>query len=452
MSDRDPPPRRWSASLFVQICCLLFFSLLVTHVVNIAVIIATPPPVPDVHSVIDVARLLVSDQSTDDPHLLVHPGDPPSGNNGPGGQHEHAVQLALARQLGIDPELVRVKLQSDLDHGLLGLFSIGRSLRGTPTQHWRHDDTVLLGHFVAALRLPDGHWRVVEPRRDNVLIAWRNTVIWWFLASMLVVLLLAYLFARRLVAPIRSFAIAAERLGRDPRAPALLLSGPAEIGDAARAFNAMQDQLRRYVDDRTRMLGAIAHDLRTPLTRLTFRLEDAPEALREPAAEDIAEMDAMITVVMEFVRDEAGPAEREFVALGPLVSGIIVNMAATGAAVTLCKSEPVIVHGDPLALRRMLCNLLDNAVDYGTAARIRFWHGTGTAEIEIVDDGPGIPEAKLAQVFEPFYRLDPSRNRSTGGIGLGLSIVRGIAQSHGGSVRLSNLIGGGLSARVTLPA
>jgi two-component system OmpR family sensor kinase len=256
-----------------------------------------------------------------------------------------------------------------------------------------------------------------------------------------------------LTAPIRAFAEAAERLGRDPQAPALTLEGPAEIGGAARAFNDMQERLRRYVEDRTTMIGAIAHDLRTPLTRLAFRLEaGAPEELRAKAAGDIAEMEAMIAAALAFVRDAGRPAARELLELRSLLESIADDMAATGADVMVESGPAVVIHGDPVGLRRLFSNLIVNAVKYGGGRAWASIRQEGErAIVEVEDDGPGLPHVELDRVFEPFYRAERSRSRETGGIGLGLAVVRAVALAHGGEVSLENRHEGGLRARVILP-
>ena len=243
---------------------------------------------------------------------------------------------------------------------------------------------------------------------------------------------------------------AAERLGRDPGAPPLQLEGSAEVAAAARAFNQMQGRLRRYVEDRTSMMGAIAHDLRTPLTRLRFRFESAPEPLRSALEADVDQMEAMISSTLGFVQDAARPRARSKLELASLVETVIDEATLTGADATVEQSDRVVVDGDPLALKRLVVNLVDNALKYGLSARARVYRSGGMAVIEIDDRGPGIPEPDIERVFEPFFRLEVSRSRETGGIGLGLAVVRAVARSHGGDVVLRNLRPG-LSARVTLP-
>ncbi|HEX2562037.1 ATP-binding protein, partial [Phenylobacterium sp.] len=262
---------------------------------------------------------------------------------------------------------------------------------------------------------------------------------------------IAYLFARRLSAPIRLFADAAERLGRDPRAPALSLKGSAEIAVAVRAFNEMQERLKRYVEDRTAMVGAIAHDLRTPLTRLRFRIESAPEDVRAKMAADIDQMEEMISAALTFVRDASSHGERTALELSSLVESVADEMAETGAKTEVEQAEKVVLDGDPIALRRLVTNLFENAVKFGGQARARVFRTESAAVVEIDDDGPGIPPGETERVFEPFYRREPSRSRKTGGAGLGLAVVRSVARGHGGDVSLINRPGGGLTARVELP-
>ncbi|MDB5445833.1 MAG: sensor histidine kinase, partial [Phenylobacterium sp.] len=232
----------------------------------------------------------------------------------------------------------------------------------------------------------------------------------------------------------------------------LAVKGSAEIAVAVAAFNEMQARLRRYVDDRTAMVGAVAHDLRTPLTRLRFRIESAPDEQRAKMAADIEQMEEMISATLAFVRDATRPGERTRLELSSLLESLCDEMAETGADTDVVeRGDKVVIEGDPMALRRLFSNLLENAVKFGHRARARVFSDAAYAVVEITDDGPGIPPADAERVFEPFYRREPSRSRQTGGIGLGLAVVRSIARGHGGDVALLNRRGGGLTARVQLP-
>jgi signal transduction histidine kinase len=313
------------------------------------------------------------------------------------------------------------------------------------------EEHFLIAPFVVGVRQPDGRWNAVRPEPPFGLSPWQQRTVLWFLLSVLAMAPIAYVFARRLSAPIRAFADAAERLGRDPRAAPLELRGPSEIGVAVRAFNDMQQRLRRYVEDRTAMVGAIAHDLRTPLTRLRFRIETLPDPQRAKMAADIDQMEAMISAALTFVRDASQPGQRTPLELSSLLESLCDEMAETGHATEVVSGEKVVLDGDPMALRRLFSNLLENAVKFGGRARTRVFREDRHAVVEIEDDGPGIPPADGERVFEPFYRREPSRSRQTGGIGLGLAVVRSIARGHGGDVNLVNRVGGGLTARVELP-
>jgi two-component system OmpR family sensor kinase len=292
---------------------------------------------------------------------------------------------------------------------------------------------------------------VVEPKPTFRLDSWQQRILLILALSILAVSPLAWLFARRLAGPITAFANAAERLGRDPRATPLELSGSAEVVAAANAFNMMQERLRRYVEDRTAMIGAIAHDLRTPLTRLRFRIEATPDDVRAKLSSDIDQMEAMISAALAFVRDTTRPAERTKLELASLLESVVDEAAETGGAATVERAEKIVIEGDPIALKRLVVNLVENALKYGHVARGSVFADGNMAIIEIDDDGPGVAPAEQERVFEPFFRGEPSRNRETGGIGLGLAVVRSLARAHGGDVTLLNRPEGGLRASVRLP-
>ncbi|MDO6415163.1 ATP-binding protein [Sphingomonas sp. BIUV-7] len=307
------------------------------------------------------------------------------------------------------------------------------------------------GDFVASLKLPSGQWAVVQPAPAPFLNSWQRRVLLWFAIALGVVLPLGWLFARRLVTPLQSFARAAEQLGRSPASTIVPLDGPAEIGRAAHAFNLMQGRLRAFVDDRTAMVGAISHDLRTPLTRMRFRIEDIDDGdVRDGLLEEVDEMEAMIAQVIEFIRDASTPGARERLDLRTLVDDVAEDARMVGGEVIVEQADQAPVEVDVLGMRRLLDNLLENAVKYGTRARIRLRTDAENVFAEIIDDGPGLADDELERVFEPFYRSDEAIASDKKGSGLGLAVCRSIARAHGGDVRLIRGTDG-FRAEVRLP-
>ena len=294
------------------------------------------------------------------------------------------------------------------------------------------------GDFIAAWRQHDGRWAVVQPVPEPFPNRWQRRVLMWFVMALALVAPLAWLFAQRLVRPLDRFVLAAEQLGRDPSAPVMALAGPAEVGRAAGAFNRMQARLRRFVDDRTAMIGAISHDLRTPLTRMRFRLEEAPDDVRAGMLAEVAEMEDMISSVLIFLRDASDHALRETADLRSILENVVDGTTLVGGKVALEPGERALVDVDAIGIRRVLDNLVDNALKYGARARIRLSTEGGEAITAITDDGPGLPEAELARVFKPFYRGETARASDKQGIGLGLAACRSIARAHGGDVDLVN--------------
>jgi two-component system OmpR family sensor kinase len=323
-------------------------------------------------------------------------------------------------------------------------------LDSTARQFTLLTDRLSFAPFAASVRQPDGRWATVEPPR-GLLSPWQQRVLLALAISMLLLAPLVWWMARRLTRPIRVFADAAERLGADPEAEPLAPSGPSEVRTAIHAFNDMQASLRNHMRQRTQTIAAIAHDLRTPLTRLRFRAEQAPEGVRDRMASDIEEMDALIAQAMAFVRGETTPERREPMDLDALAADIAQGFTETGADVAFDGGAALKVSGDPAALRRALANLIANALQYSGAARVKAFASDGAAVVLVEDDGPGLAEDELEAVFEPFHRGERSRNRETGGAGLGLTVARQAARASGGDVTLERRSGGGLAARLRLP-
>jgi signal transduction histidine kinase len=264
------------------------------------------------------------------------------------------------------------------------------------------------------------------------------------------VLVLSLVAVRWVTGPLSALAGAAEKLGEDINRPPLPETGPSEAQRAARAFNTMQQRLSRFISDRTRVFTAMSHDLKTPLTRLrTEMLED--EDLRSKFAKDLLEMEAMVTQTLDFMRDASTSEAAQPMDMMALLESMQTDYRDTGGQVEIEGRVEQPYPGRPLALRRCLSNLVDNAIRYGKRATIQVEDTADKLSIRILDCGPGIPAAELAQAFEPFFRGEASRNRETGGTGLGLGIARNIARAHGGDLVLRNRAEGGLEALLTLP-
>lgn len=316
----------------------------------------------------------------------------------------------------------------------------------------RRPEMILGEGFLVARDLGDGRWQIFESILQGFPNPLHRQVLLLFGLGTAALLPLAWLFATALSSSMRRFAAAAGLVGADPNAPPLPLEGPEEMREAATAFNTMQARIHRLLEERTEMIAAIAHDLRTPLTRLAFRLHDLPPAVDEKVAADIQEMKMMISAALDFSRGRALSTKREPLDFRLLVEAVVGNYADLGHDVKLEPGEPVTVRGDSDGLRRAIANLIDNAIKYGARARTRLRTEGTECVLEIDDDGPGIPEVMQSLAFRPFTRLEGSRNRETGGVGLGLAIVRATILDHGGEVRLQNRDDGGLRVTVVLSA
>jgi signal transduction histidine kinase len=252
--------------------------------------------------------------------------------------------------------------------------------------------------------------------------------------------------------PLKTLADAANELGADIERPPLAEEGPLEVSRAARAFNTMQRRIVAFIRDRARILAAMSHDLKTPITRLRLRAEllDDPQ-LRAKFEKDLAEMESMVGATLDFMRGVESREPRQPIDVMALLESLQADAAEVNGSVMIEGAAGKPYRGLAQALKRCLGNLIDNAVRYGKSAKIMVEDSPTMLTIRVRDEGPGIPEGDLERVFEPFHRLEGSRSRDTGGTGLGLGIARNIARAHGGDIVLRNVPQGGLEAVLTLP-
>lgn len=269
------------------------------------------------------------------------------------------------------------------------------------------------------------------------------------LATVIAVAVIAVRFVTR---PIQRLAEAAEAFGRDLDSAPLEETGPTESRRAAETFNRMQERLRRLIAERSRALAAVSHDLRTPLTRLRLRAELVEdEQLRRQINADIDDMQAMVEATLAYLRGLGEDEAVQDIDIDALLQSLVADAQAMGRPVTLQSSSAAPFRGRLTALKRAVANLIDNAVKYGGTAQVGVADGPERLRIVVEDGGPGIPEPDLARVLEPYVRLEISRSRATGGVGLGLAIARDVARLHAGELALENLPGGGLRAVLALP-
>ena len=306
--------------------------------------------------------------------------------------------------------------------------------------------------FNVSTRLSDDGWVRFEFQEPRRLPRWPTRVLIGMLSFMAVMAVLSFVAVRWVTRPLHDLAEAANELGADLSRPPLTESGPREVRYAARAFNSMQERLSRYVRTRTAILTAMSHDLKTPITRLRLRAEllDQPE-VREKFIRDLSEMEGMVSTTLGYMR---GLDDREAVRpvdVASLLAALQADAEELGHKVLVRGEAHSPFPGKPEGLKRCLQNLLDNALRYAQDAELAVEDNAKALTLYVRDRGPGIPADQLDQVFEPFFRLESSRNRGTGGTGLGLSIARNIAQSMGGEISLRNREDGGLEATLTLP-
>lgn len=303
-----------------------------------------------------------------------------------------------------------------------------------------------------AVPLRDGQWLYFATALPQTNAGFSYQYMISMLVMALFIIAISVWAVRRMTAPLAAVAQAADRLGRDVNAPPLAESGTVEMQQAASAFNTMQARLRALIENRTRMLAALSHDLRTPLTLLRLRTENVENAEeRDKMLATIAEMDAMIGATLQYAREQAADEPRRATDVTALVQSVVDDMADAGLDVAMTQSPPVSIDCQPTALKRALTNLIENAVKYGKRARVSLTTSPQAVEIAVDDDGPGIPEEQLSKVFEPFYRVEESRSRDTGGVGLGLAIAHTVVEAQGGTLTLSNRKPAGLRALIVLP-
>lgn len=343
----------------------------------------------------------------------------------------HGYADNLARILGVDASRIRV--------------AIGPGLARGPS----HDGPDAL---IMAVRLDDGRWLAARQKLFDPTRRWAQSSLTTLGVSALLMIMVVIVTSRRMTAPLRQLARAAERFGRGEAVQPLAETGPDEIRRSIAAFNRMRERLARFVAERTRLIAAIAHDLRTPITALRLRLEFLPADDNTRAMDVILDdMARMAEASLTFMREEASAEATRAVDLSALVDALVEDYRAGAHQVDFEPGERITLVCRPGAIRRALRNIIDNALAYGQRARIALIDGVDQVVLTVVDDGPGIAEADRERVFDPFVRLEDSRSRDTGGTGLGLAIARSVVQGHGGQIGLDAAASGGLCVRMTLP-
>lgn len=350
--------------------------------------------------------------------------------NSPRGQ----IQANIASRLGSERE---IRLSGGTGGGIGG--GMRRIQKDSPLRSFE-------------LRLNDGQWVRIVASREASTPALPSDFYYHLLFSLVIVGAVVMLAVRQATRPLQQLAEAADRLGQNLDAPPLTETGSTEVRTAAAAFNRMRDKIRCLIDERSRALAAVSHDLRTPLTRMRLRselIED--ELLRDQIASDIEAMAQMIDATLDYLRGIQESEPVRSIDINALLHSLAEDSAVVGRKISVEGLALAAYPGRLSSLRRALQNLIDNAFKYGRNPGIHILDDTNALQLIVEDDGPGIPQEALSRVTEPYYRPGAARSSDTGGIGLGLSIVKDVALIHGGQLILANRPQGGLSATLLLP-
>lgn len=364
------------------------------------------------------------------------------------GLTQEVMWSAQRDELGLPPG--GTPLMADKTSVLHQLLGDDRQIRVFNPADWPSGSQQ--GRYAALIQLPDASWLLFSSKERSwgLDIGTRIAII--IALGLIATVLVAWLATRQLAKPLQRFASAARRFGGDLRAPPIKIEGPDEIRQAIIAFNTMQAQIQHYIGERTHMLASISHDLRAPLTRMRLRSEFMEDLDHQgKLIRDIEEMQSMINAALAFFREDTRLEQRTAFDLSELLQTIVDDYRDQHIGVDFDGPAHLVYEGRPLGIKRVIVNLLENAVKYAHNPRVALSRTDYSIRIEVIDDGPGIPEEALERVFDPFFRLEASRNRDTGGVGLGLSAARAIVREQGGELSLSNRSSAGLVARVELP-
>ena len=364
--------------------------------------------------------------------------------------YEKQFTESLQKQIGA-PWPVRV----DINPKPRSRGFVGEGVAAGPFELWmaRHFYFLMPEPFsiIVQVALRDGTVAVFDVNVPQEPLSRLESLAPILLLLLLVCFGLAAFLVRMTTRSLERLALAADAIGQDPASASLPEAAPSEIRRVIAAFNRMQERVRRYLVERGRLLGAISHDLKTPITRLRLRAEMLPDPeMRARMLRDLDEMQTMVAETLDFFSSVGRDTERQPVDVGALIESVCEDRREAGQALTVRGVPLAPYRADPQGLRRCLDNLIENAIRYGGSADIEVADSPRHLTIAIRDHGPGIPDPDLERVFEPFYRLDDSRNMESGGTGLGLSIARNIARWHGGDVILRNAASG-LVAELALP-
>ncbi|WP_411852717.1 ATP-binding protein [Stenotrophomonas sp. LGBM10] len=424
-------------------------SLLLATLVSLAVIGWMPRPAPPQMRLDRAVEVLRGARAPGPEGMRVTLRETP-----PGGHASPWLTQLVAQQLGQPVEHVRLVWKGADKAPDIKVFARGASVSASADPEVVRTQGALLAAlqwpaFELGVRRADGRWQVLGSDVSDVA-AWRRQVLLALLGGTLLLAPLATWAALRIGRPLRRLAdaSAAVTLHATTRLPD---DGPREVQVLASAINAGRERLRDQAQDMTRMLAAVAHDLRTPLTGLRLRAESAPPAQAARMVADIERMNAMIEQVLDYARGELEPASMQPVEMGALLDDCVQSARLRGVQIQADLPAHLPWHGDALLLRRALDNLIDNAARYAGAVELSVQRTAEAVCVDVADRGPGIPEAERARVLQPFQRHETSRNRSTGGTGLGLAVVQGAVRQHGGQLLLLDRPGGGLIVRLRFP-
>ena len=457
MSLREALAQEFPRTLAGQVLLIIFTGLVVAHVAGLMLFDAERTRAIDRYTAADTAAR-ITEYARLPPDLASAPprpasrarmrwqetaslGDPPAGGTPPPATFSKELRRILAENLGDDP-VVWISTREAPRPAPPSAAARPATSPPAPEGSSRL--------VTVALRLRDGRQALAEatifqPALQIPAEAWLSIALLFGVTALFSIWAVSLA-----VQPVRLLARAADRLSRNIHEPALAETGASELRSAARSFNRMQDRLQRHVNSRALAFAAMSHDLRTPLTRMRLRLESLGDDAKRKLAGDLDEIEALATSVLESSRSLAADEPLARVSVEDLSAKLVDDYAQMGHALAV-EGSAAPIEARPMALRRALVNVIDNAFKYGREVVLRIEDARHELALEVLDRGPGIPREELEKVTYPFYRVEASRNRETGGAGLGLAIAKDIVEGHGGKLEVANRDDGGLRVAVRLP-